>query len=214
MNQSTTSDRLRIFRRFAWAACAALAVVLAGVLLWKGSRPDFPEARSTGEAAIRSEFSLVDHTGRRVTAADYAGKWQIVFFGFTHCPDVCPTTLGYLGTVLDELGDDADRVAPLFITVDPDRDTVPVLADYVATFHPRLIGLTGTEAEVSAAMRSFRAWAERAENSDAAHGYTMAHPGYIYVMDPQGGFVDVFQEQDQAPEQMAEEIQALIEGKS
>ncbi|HET7409705.1 MAG TPA: SCO family protein [Paracoccaceae bacterium] len=207
MTDTSTASRLRLVRRVAWAVCAAVALVFAGALVWRAVAPEgMPEPTQIGEADIRSEFSLVDHTGRRVTEADYAGKWQLVFFGFTHCPDICPTTLAYMASVLDELGDEAGRVAPLFITVDPARDTVPVMAEYVSAFHPRLVGLTGTEAEVAAAMEAFKTWAERVDDPAAPDGYSMSHAGHIYLMGPDGRFVDVFQERDQPPEAMASEI--------
>ena len=110
------------------------------MLIWNEvSPPGLPEARVTGEADIRSDFALTDHTGGAVTEADFAGRWQLVLFGFTYCPDICPTTLAYMANVLDLLGPDADRVAPLFITVDPARDTVPVMAVGAIRFCPLLL---------------------------------------------------------------------------
>jgi len=166
--------------------------------------------RYSGEADIRSEFSLTDQTGQEVTQADYSDRWQLVFFGFTHCPDICPTTLAYMANVMDLLGEDADQVAPIFITVDPERDTVPVLAEYVSVFHPSLIGLTGTEAQVAEATRNFRAWYERTEDDSAPDGYFMAHAGYIYLMRPSGEFEAVYQEGGQPPEALAQEIRKKL----
>ena len=149
--------------------------------------------------------------GRTVTDAEFAEDWQLVFFGFTHCPDICPTTLAYMASVLDELGPRAEDVAPLFITVDPARDTVPVMAEYVSAFHPRLVGLTGTEAQVAEAAQNFRAWYQRVEDETAPDGYMMAHQGYIYLMRSDGSFEAVFQEQEQPPENLAETILRHIE---
>ena len=206
------SDRLRLVRQSAWIGIAAIAVLLLGVFMWRTAAPErLPGPTYTGEADIRSEFSLVDHTGRPVTQADYADRWHLVFFGFTHCPDVCPTTLAYMGTVLDLLGEDADRVAPLFITVDPARDTAPVMAEYVRSFHPRLIGLTGTEEDVAAAMEAFKSYTGRVEDEAAPDGYSMAHAGHIYLMTPEGRFVDIYKERDLPPEAMAEEILVRME---
>ena len=159
-----TPSKARLLRTILWgtitAALAGLAIFWAlDNYLGNGSKA----VRYSGEADIRSEFSLIDHTGQEVTQADYADRWQLVFFGFTNCPDVCPTTLAYMASVLDLLGKDADQVAPIFITVDPERDTVPVMAEYVSAFHPRLIGLTGTGAQVAEATRSFRTWYDRHE---------------------------------------------------
>lgn len=194
-----------------WTA-ALLAAIVAVLALWMAPRmAAVPATTFKGEADVRSAFTLTDHTGRAVTEADYAGRWQLVFFGFTHCPDICPTTLAYMANVLDLLGGKADDVAPLFVTVDPVRDTVPVMAAYVSAFHPRLIGLTGSEAQVAEAARNFRTWFERGEDATAPDGYVMAHAGHLYLMGPDGAFEAVFQEYDQPPEALAEEIAMRIE---
>jgi protein SCO1/2 len=208
-SEQTTRRRIRLAL---WSGAAA--ILLAGgagaLILRPDPSPTAPRASTTGEADIHSEFSLTDHTGRAVTEADYAGRWQLVFFGFTHCPDICPTTLAYMASVLDLLGPRADRVAPLFVTVDPARDTVSVMADYVPAFHPRLIGLTGTEAQVADAAASFRTWYDRVESETAPDGYMMAHAGHIYLMRPDGTFEAVFQEREQPPEDAADLISARM----
>ncbi|WP_299820998.1 SCO family protein [uncultured Jannaschia sp.] len=208
-SEQTTRRRIRLA---IWTGAAAilLAAGAGALILRTDPLPAAPLASTIGEADIRSEFSLTDHTGRAVTEADFAGRWQLVFFGFTHCPDVCPTTLAYMAGVLDLLGPRADAVAPLFVTVDPARDTVPVMADYVSAFHPRLNGLTGTEAQVTDAAASFRTWYERVENETAPDGYMMAHAGHIYLMRPDGTFEAVFQEREQPPEDMATLISARM----
>ncbi len=194
-----------------WACVAAVLLAASAMPILRPHWPaPAPEATFTGEADIRSLCSLVDHTSRAVTEADFAGRWQLVFFGFTHCPDICPTTLAYMASVLDLLGPEAERVAPLFITVDPARDTVPVMAEYVSAFHPRLVGLTGTEAQVAEAAKSFRTWYERVEDETAPDGYMMAHAGHIFLMRPDGGFDALFQERDQLPEDLAEHILTRI----
>jgi protein SCO1/2 len=116
-----------------------------------------------------------------------------------------------MANVMDLLGERSEHVAPLFITVDPARDTVPVMAEFVAAFHPRLIGLTGTEAQVAEAARNFRVYYERAEDAAAPDGYLMAHSGYVCVMRPDGRFDAVFREGDQPPEDLAEQIAMRIE---
>ena len=163
-----------------------------------------------GEADIRSKFTLINHEGKTVTQEDYKGRWQLVFFGFTNCPDICPTTLAYMGSVLDQLGSDADQVAPLFVTVDPERDTPGVLKDYVANFHPRLIGLTGNKAQVAATAEAFKVYHEKLSNEDAPDGYIMAHAGHIYLMAPDGRFDAVFLENAQPAEEMAGQISMRI----
>jgi cytochrome oxidase Cu insertion factor (SCO1/SenC/PrrC family) len=211
MSDTNPPNRLRTLRWAAWAAAAALALAAGGTLAWRALVPaDGPVAHVTGEALITSDFALTDHTGRRVTEADFAGRWQLVFFGFTYCPDICPTTLAYMASVLDLLGDKADRVAPLFVTVDPTRDTPEVMAAYVAAFHPRLIGLTGTDAEVAAAAAAFRVYYERMDQADAPDGYLMAHSGYIYLMTPEGRFNAVFREGRESAEALAGEILTRI----
>lgn len=211
MTNTSTHLSLRRLRLIAWSA-AALAALIAAPFLWAAYRtPAAPVSSFSGETDIHSAFALTNHTGRSVTEADYAGRWQLVFFGFTHCPDICPTTLAYMASVLDILDEDAGQVAPLFVTLDPARDTVPVMAEYVSAFHPRLIGLTGTEAQVSEAAGNFRTWFERAEGADAPDGYFMAHAGHIYLMRPDGAFEAVFVEADQPPEALAEEIAMRIE---
>ncbi|MEQ9639607.1 MAG: SCO family protein, partial [Alphaproteobacteria bacterium] len=149
---------------------------------------------------------LVDHRGNRVNQADFAGQWQLVFFGFTFCPDICPTTLATIAQVLDSLGARTDRLTPLFITVDPERDTPEVLAEYVAAFHPRIVGLTGTTEQVRAAARSFRIYHGRQADEYAPDGYVMSHSGYIYLMDTEGRYEAVFTEKRDSAEQIAAAI--------
>lgn len=212
MTTKSIVHHLRRIRLVLWGTVAAVLLVTGGALMLRTYvPPSTPQVSSVGETDIHSEFSLTDHSGRAVTEADFAGRWQLVFFGFTHCPDICPTTLAYMASVFDLLGPEAERVAPLFITVDPARDTVPVMAEYVSAFHPRLVGLTGTEAQVAEATRNFRTWYERMDDENAPDGYMMAHAGHIYLMRPDGRFDDVFQEQDQSPENMAGQVLARIQ---
>ncbi|MGK8236774.1 SCO family protein [Roseovarius sp. MS2] len=164
----------------------------------------------TGEAAILNEYALVDQSGQSVTPDTYAGTWQMVFFGFTHCPDICPMTLSYMAEVMDHLGPRTDNVTPIFITVDPARDTVDVMKAYSEAFHPSLVGLTGTQAQVDAAARNFRVWHERSEDDLAPDGYIIAHTGFIHLMRPDGRFEDVYLDSRQTPEDMAAELSALI----
>jgi cytochrome oxidase Cu insertion factor (SCO1/SenC/PrrC family) len=140
---------------------------------------------SQGEALIESEFSLVDHTGNPVADEDFAGKWQLVFFGFTACPDVCPTTLIEVSAVLEELGDDAEQITPLFISVDPERDTPEVMAEYVANFDPRIVGLTGSPEQIKQAAQAFRAYYVKVEQKNQPDGYTMDHSAFLYLMGPE-----------------------------
>ena len=210
---TTKTTQLKRIRFSLWILVAAAVLALGGAYFVRTIGVREPPSVTVGEAAIRSEFSLTDHNGNRVTEADFLGRWQLVFFGFTHCPDVCPTTLAYMANVLDRFGSEVERVAPIFITVDPTRDTPEVMAEYVQAFHPKLVGLTGSEAEVAAAAQSFRVYYERMEEETAPDGYLMAHSGHIYLMTPEGRFEDVFREGDQSAEKMAADVLARMNGK-
>lgn len=203
---------IRTLRIAVWASfIVAFLGIGSAVLLTKMSEPSLPTVRYSGEASIRSIFSLIDHSGRFVTEANYQDRWQLVFFGYTHCPDICPTTLAYMGSVLNLLGENAAQIVPLFVTVDPKRDTVEVMANYVSAFHPKIIGLTGNQQQIAAAAKEFKVYYEKREDSDAPDGYLMAHSGYFYLMRPGGKFEAIFREGNQSPKQLAEEILMQIE---
>lgn len=155
-------------------------------------------------ASIGGPFELVDHTGRTVTQADYPGKFLLVYFGYTYCPDVCPTELLVVGQALDELGDDADDIQPLFITVDPERDDVELMAQYVPSFHPRMVGLTGSMEQVIAAAKAYRVYFRKGPVGDDGQ-YLMEHTSITYLIDPDGEYVIHFT-YGQGPEKMAEII--------
>lgn len=207
-NTSKTVRRLRAVRSVSWAITVFVATVLTGYVGWRTYSPQStpPTAKEVGEVMIKSEFELIDHRGRAVTAADYRGKWQLVFFGFTYCPDVCPTTLSTVAGALDLLGDDANDIVPLFITVDPDRDTPAVMAEYVQAFDPRLVGLTGTAEQIKAAANSYRVYYAKSPQDDAPDGYLMGHSGFIYLMSPDGTFKSAFSHDRDTPETIAEKI--------
>jgi protein SCO1/2 len=167
------------------AFAVGLVAVLAVVLLISGRGP-----MSTAAAAVGGPFRLVDQNGRTVTDADLKGRPFLVFFGFTHCPDVCPTTLFEVSEVLRQLGPDADRARALFVTVDPERDTPDKLKDYLASFDPHLIGLTGTPEEVDRMLKAYRVYYKKVPTEGG--GYTMDHMALVYLMDKQGRFVAPF----------------------
>lgn len=175
-------------------ALGLLLGVLTGLLLVPGAMDRLlPKGMvSVGQATIGGPFSLVDHSGKRVTEADYRGRFMLVFFGFTFCPDVCPTALQVSAAALDKLGAKADRIVPLFVSVDPDRDTPEQLKSYVSSFHPRLVGLTGTQAEIDAVARAYRVYFKRVKDERSAAGYTMDHTSIVYLMGPDGRFVSHF----------------------
>ncbi|MCF3628585.1 SCO family protein [Thalassospiraceae bacterium LMO-SO8] len=213
---SKDSRRLRVVRWTAWGFVLITAMAAAGIAGWRTFKPEppLPTARQLGQAMIKSQFTLTDHHGRTVTEQDFHGRWQLVFFGFTFCPDVCPTTLSVMAQVLDTLGDDAKRLAPLFITVDPERDTPEVLAEYVGAFHPNIVGLTGTSEQIKQAAKSFRIFYGKTEKAEAPGGYVMGHSGYMYLMTPEGMYDAVFSENLHPPEKIAIEIQKRLQNES
>jgi protein SCO1/2 len=146
-----------------------------------------------------------------VTDADFAGRWQLVFFGFTYCPDVCPTTLATVSAALAELGEDADQVAPLFVTVDPERDTPAAMAEYLANFDPRIVGLTGSPEQIKAAAKAFRVYYARVDKDDQPDGYTMDHSAFLYLMGPDGDYAAHFSHQDD-PGEIAGGIRGFLDG--
>jgi protein SCO1 len=137
-------------------------------------------------------FALTDHHGRPVTDADYRGRFMLIYFGFTHCRAVCPRALARLSAALATLGDNAERVAPLYITVDPQRDTPAVMKDYLGARYPLFTGLTGTPAQTDAAKRAFRVFAERAADPQDPAGYAMPHSALTYLVRPDGTYVAHF----------------------
>jgi protein SCO1/2 len=166
------------------AAFVAGATAIAAVVLLA-----FPAAQ-TQPSAVGGPFRLVDQDGRRVSDADFRGKPFLVFFGFTHCPDICPTTLFDLSEVLRRLGPDAEKTAVLFISVDPEQDTPEKLKEYLSSFHPRIFGLTGSLAEIADVEKVYRVYAKKVPLEGG--GYTMDHSAIVYLMDRQGRFVAPF----------------------
>lgn len=140
------------------------------------------EADDAGGAA----FNLVDHDGRAVSDRDYRGSYLLVFFGYSHCPDVCPTSLAALGLAMDALGADGARVQPLFVSVDPARDTPERLAAFVGHFHPRLVGLTGTPEQVARAAAAYRARYRRADSDSGGPDYLIDHTAALVLAGPDG----------------------------
>jgi cytochrome oxidase Cu insertion factor (SCO1/SenC/PrrC family) len=158
---------------------------------------------------IGGPFRLTDHKGTHRTDADFRGKLMLVYFGFTYCPDVCPTDLQAMGSALDRLGAAGDSVQPLFITVDPERDTPQALADYVPLFHPRLVGLSGDATSIWQTARAYKVYHAKvptADNSD----YTVDHSGFIYLMDRAGQYLGFFPP-GTSPDRMADAIRPLVE---
>ena len=175
-------------------------LTLAAALLVAAPSAHSQSERSAGELMdavmwakepIGGSFALTDHTGTPRTDADFRGQLMLVYFGFTFCPDVCPTDLMAIGQAIDRLGAAGDAVQPLFVTVDPERDTPAHLARYVPFFHPRLIGLTGDAAKIRDAARAYRVYYAKVAVGTPAE-YTVDHSGFIYLMDREGKFLGFF----------------------
>ena len=158
-------------------------------------------------SAIGGPFRLVDQDGKTVTDGDLKGKWSLVYFGYTHCPDACPTALNDISIALDELGPKRGAVRPVFITVDPERDTPEVLKAYVTAFDAPILALTGSPEEIAQAAKGYRVY--YAKHPEAGGDYSMDHSSVIYVMDPEGRFTASFTHQS-APEEIAERLKKLL----
>jgi protein SCO1/2 len=163
-------------------------------------------------AAIGGPFTLSDQDGKTVRDIDFRGKYMLVYFGYTYCPDLCPTGLEGVAHMLDILGKDAKKVQPIFITIDPARDTPAKLKEYVTSFHPDILGLTGTPEQIDAAAKEYRVYYARGEDVDE-NDYIMDHSTLIYVMGPNGNFITTFPD-DSDPAGMAQTMRDLWAGKT
>lgn len=181
-------------------------LVTAGVMASRMFNADSPQAM-----AIGGPFQLAtqaDKSGDKlVTDQDFRGKWMLVYFGYTHCPDACPTSLSDIAGTLDKLGAKAAKVAPVFVTVDPERDTPAVTAEYAKAFGPSFVGLSGSAEQVAAAERAYHVYSAKHPTKDG--DYSMDHSSIIYVMDPQGRFVTTFSTET-TPDEMAKRLDGLI----
>lgn len=164
------------------------ALVGAGVLILN---PDMQRNRveTSGKALIGGPFELVGKDGSTVTDKVFRGKYMLVFFGYTHCPDICPAELQVMAAALDGLGKDADKVVPIFITVDPERDTPRVVADYVMNFGPRFVGLSGTPEQIAKAAKAYRVTFEKHQEAGAGDNYSVDHSAIAYLMGPDGEYI-------------------------
>lgn len=182
-----------------------LAALVASGALWMVGDRMAGSARSvsTGTATIGGPFSLIDQNGKRVTNADYSGRTMVIYFGYTHCPDICPVTLSVIAEALSKLGDDEKRIVPIFVTVDPERDTPQILNAYLAAFGPHFVGLTGNAQEIGLIKKEYHVYSEKQPMPGG--DYAVNHSNTIYVMGPDGSFVDNFDE-TLGPDKMAERL--------
>lgn len=148
--------------------------------------------RSTGEALVGGPFAMVKHTGETVTEKSFSGKPMLLFFGYTFCPDVCPTELQVMAEALRQMGDKGSDIQPIFVTIDPARDTPAVMASYVAAFGEQFVGLTGSSEQVKQIATAYRVFYQKVDNKDTPDAYLMDHSSIIYLMDSEGKFLKHF----------------------
>ncbi len=195
---------MKTVRYILWGLALLALVIAAGHQL-----SHFLGTDAENVDGFQPAFTLVNHQGDTVSEATYRGNWALVFFGFTNCPDICPTTLAELAEVMDRLSSESNEVTPLFISVDPARDSIEALTEYVSAFHPSIVGLTGSDKQISNAVSSFKAYFEREAQDSAPDGYTMAHTSSIYLMSPAGYFVRTFK-YGTPPEDILEDLRGRI----
>lgn len=192
---------------------AALAFILGGLaalLALPGARERLlPSATTVGQALVGGPFALTDQTGRRVTEADFRGKYMLVMFGFTYCPDICPSGLQVISAALEELGPKADKIVPVFISVDHERDTPEQLKMYLESFHARMVGLTGTADEIAAAAKAYRVYYKKVTDEKSTAGFTYDHSALIYLMGPDGKYVTHFSH-TAGPDTIAERLAKIL----
>lgn len=178
---------LRAFRLVAWFLVAIITLLLiAGYVLQSGGDKRFSEPDTSSTPAIGRPFELVSHRGQLIDNAVLKGKPYLAFFGFTHCPDICPTTLFELSDLMSELGPAASGFNVVFISVDPERDTQKLLSEYMTSFDPRILALRGTPEQTATAVKAFSAYSRKVPTEDG--GYTMDHTAGVYMMDADGSF--------------------------
>jgi cytochrome oxidase Cu insertion factor (SCO1/SenC/PrrC family) len=205
---SVSRTQFRILRYLIALLAGAAAGLAAYLIVGLDAPSSGGPTRTTGRALIGGSFELVDQNGKTRTDAEFRGKYMLVFFGYTHCPDVCPTGLQAMAEALDALGKDAEQIQPIFITVDPARDTPAVMKDYVGNFHPRLLGLTGSAAQIAKAAKAYRVYYARA-GKPGDEDYAMDHSSFTYLMGPDGKYLTHFSH-GTAPKKVAERIRKLM----
>ena len=189
----------------------AIALALAAAL-WLFRPDNAPKGNLTG-AAVGGPFTLVDETGATVTNESFDGKWRLMYFGFTYCPDVCPTDTAKMAAALrlfeEKHPEAAKKLQPIFITVDPERDTPEALTEFTDTFHPRILGLTGSREQVDAALKTFRVYASKVPGT-TPEAYTYDHLAIFYLMDPKGRPVEFLASSTASPEQILAMLERFL----
>jgi protein SCO1 len=184
-----------------------IGIVIAVLILGTGA---FVWLSGGGSASlVGGPFTLEDGNGKQVTDRDFRGKYMLVYFGYTFCPDVCPTTLNEVADALDHLGAKANNLEPIFITVDPKRDTPAVVKQYTAAFSPKLIGLTGTPEQIANVAKAYRVYYAEHRNGPGPNDYSMDHSSILYLMGPDGKFIAPVRA-DESGKDMAEDLSKLM----
>ena len=188
---------------------ALIAAMIAGILLWRMADrlPGLGRTITSGRIAVGGPYALINQDGKPRASTGFGGKYQLIYFGYTFCPDVCPTTLAVMAAALDKMGPAQDRIVPVFITIDPARDKPEVLKKYLAAFGPRFVGLTGTDQQIAAVEKEFRVYAKKQPVTGGT--YAMDHSSVIYLMGPYGNLVSFFDEVTE-PEALAKELKAKL----
>ncbi|HXJ02177.1 MAG TPA: SCO family protein [Micropepsaceae bacterium] len=184
-----------------------VAFVAAGLLWYLGDLRAHRgvESVSTGETVVLGgPFALKDQNGMIRTEKDFPGKYMLVFFGYTYCPDVCPATLAVMAAALDKMGPRGEKIVPIFITVDPKRDTPEKIKSYLSSFGPRFVGLTGDAKDIASVAKEYRVY-YREHPAENGGEYTVDHSGVVYLMDPAGKFVANYS-LDSSPDMMAADL--------
>jgi protein SCO1/2 len=205
----TMARRLSVSRIWLALACVLFSAPIAANETAEPSATELIEGLLSGRAPVGGPFELTDQTGHRRTDADFHGKLVVLYFGYTYCPDVCPTELQSISLALDKLGAAADAVQPVFITVDPERDTPARLAEFVASFHPRLIGLTGSLAEIRKTAIAYRTFFARNGATTTPDDYSVDHSGFIYLLGKDGRYLG-FLPPGLAPDAIADAVRARL----
>jgi len=183
----------------ALAAVLGLALAALFAQMEKHKAASASTLHAVSDDAFGSPLTrLTKHTGEKVAEGDFKGQYRLIYFGFTYCPAICPTELAKITATMKELGPGAEKIDPIFITVDPERDTVEALAKYVTLFHPRLVGITGTPEEISKTLKDYKIYAAKVKDP-AMTEYTMDHSSFIYFIAPDGRLLHIFKMEDKAP---------------
>jgi protein SCO1/2 len=191
--------------KFAKFLGTGLVLVLFALLAYSAYQGFTENAGSAG--VVGGSFALIDDNGRLATDRQFRGRWMIVYFGYTHCPDACPTALNNIADTLDLLGSERVKVAPIFVTIDPARDTAKVLKEYLSSFSNDIIGLTGSDTAIMAAEQAYHVYAVK--HAEPSGDYEMDHSSLVYIMDPQGSFVTNFTDETD-PKTIAAKMKDLM----